>query len=167
MKSHLSDRSLYTYTWYVWSNVCRQVWFLMAGPLRRLQYTMGFYNFTRRRYTLYGDHCPPAKSGMHGTGVFRKHNGWGTYCVYILGCIHSNCNVDTSPLNLLHCRHTALRHVQRSRVAAMQSVAAHPVPAYYIMACAQWRGPPPTHTAPGARSRPYFVTARKIITFKI
>ena len=73
---------------------------------------MGFYNFTRSRYTLYGDHCPPAKSG---TGVFRKHNGLGKIsCVYILGCIHSNCNVGTGPLKLLHCRHTVLRQVQPS-----------------------------------------------------
>ena len=78
----------------------------------------------RRRYTLYGDHCPPAKSGMHGTGVFQKHNGGGTYCVYILGCIHSNCNVDTGPLNLLHCRHSALMQVQPSHVSPP---------------CSQWR----------------------------
>ena len=40
--------------------------------------------------------------------------GGGTYRVYILGCIHSNCNVGTGPLKLLHCRHTVLRQVQPS-----------------------------------------------------
>ena len=52
----------------------------------------------RRRYTLYGDHCPPAKSGMHGTGVFRKHNGWGNIlCVYIQARIQGGAKGALAP----------------------------------------------------------------------
>ena len=83
-----------------------------------------------KRNSSASSHCMVITAHQPSLGCTARESsenitGGGTYCVYILGCIHSNCNVDTGPLNLpWHCRHTALRQVQ---------------PWHVSLPCSQWR----------------------------